>query len=116
LEQNASWYTDQTALPSATGNVPRVLALHTFFVAPADFTPRIRYTLADGSKIFMNMNDTVRTDPDSWGGRGVATTAVVPQEAVSFSLYLTRFSAQGDALSKFADIKMTIVDPSATRP
>jgi hypothetical protein len=69
--------------------------------------------MADG-KQEMKTIAIVNTDGDDfWAGGLDVTAADVPADAVSFSLFLTRWSGQGTSQSKFADINIKLIDPGS---
>ncbi len=110
-EVEASWHTDEAALPSATGTAPRNLIVSYLVAAADEPLTRIRYTMADGSKLKKTIGIVNTEQEDLWGGP-VRIETEVPPEAVLFSLFFTRrSSAFGSGRSKFADVRVRHVDP-----
>jgi hypothetical protein len=111
LVQNANWYTDEIPLPAAKSTAPRNLEIGFILASAGEPYTRIRYTMADGTKVIKTVAIT-QTDGDFfWAGGSDETPAEVPAGAVSFSLFLTRWAQQGSSISKFADISVKFVDP-----
>jgi hypothetical protein len=68
--------------------------------------------MADGTKKVMNTVRLFRSDPpDSLGGVKILDISNLPTKAVSFSLFLTRFSGQGTELSKISKIEVRYLEP-----
>lgn len=115
MKNDANWYTDEILLPPAKGPDPRNIEIHAFYTAPPDPNSRIRYTMPDGKQFFSNMN---RMYPDFETGTWLVIWDLkeVPADAVSFSLFLTRWSGQGDYRSKFSDFTIKFIDPGFPMP